>query len=230
MTRRPATCVATILRPGKTPDGKEVRAHLRRLVRRIRQHWPDTRITIRGDSHYGRREAMDWCGSRTASGYIFGLSTNAVPRRSGLCQDGYPAVCVRRAVGEASMWCATTSRPATPRKSWRHARRVVARIEATTRKGLDVRYVVTNITHEYPRRWLYDGLYCARGQAENLIKRHKSQLGLRPDQLPLAARQPDAADHLHTAAYWLMRTVRDTIPKPQPLASGADSPPSSCGC
>ena len=29
-------CVLTILRPGKTPDGKEVRAHLRRLVRRIR--------------------------------------------------------------------------------------------------------------------------------------------------------------------------------------------------
>src|SRR5665213_1124036 len=54
-------CVLTILRPGKTPDGKEMSAHLRRLVRRIRLHWPNTRITIRGDSHYGRREAMDWC-------------------------------------------------------------------------------------------------------------------------------------------------------------------------
>jgi hypothetical protein len=30
-------CVLTVLRPGKTPDGKEVRAHLRRLVRRIRR-------------------------------------------------------------------------------------------------------------------------------------------------------------------------------------------------
>ena len=30
-------CVLTVLRPGKTPDGNEVRAHLRRLVRRIRQ-------------------------------------------------------------------------------------------------------------------------------------------------------------------------------------------------
>jgi hypothetical protein len=25
---------------------------------------------------------------------------------------------------------------------------------------------------------------------------------------------------LHTAAYWLMRTVRDAIPRPQPLAGG----------
>ena len=47
-TSRP---VAMLLRPGKTPSGKEVRGHLRRLVRRIRQHWPQTRITIRGDGH-----------------------------------------------------------------------------------------------------------------------------------------------------------------------------------
>src|SRR5947208_14157764 len=32
--------VAVLLRPGKTPSGKEVRGHLRRLVRRIRRHWP----------------------------------------------------------------------------------------------------------------------------------------------------------------------------------------------
>src|SRR5947199_5599835 len=45
-TSRP---VAILLRPGKTPSGPEVRAHLRRLVRRIRKHWPNTRLTIRGD-------------------------------------------------------------------------------------------------------------------------------------------------------------------------------------
>src|ERR1700722_3087791 len=70
-------CVLAILRPGKTPDGKEVRGHLRRLVRRIRRHWPRTRITIRGDSHYGRREAMDWCETNDVD-YVFGLSKNAV--------------------------------------------------------------------------------------------------------------------------------------------------------
>src|SRR6266513_2484044 len=43
--------VAVLLRPGKTPSGKEVRGHLRRLVRRIRRHWPTTHITIRGDGH-----------------------------------------------------------------------------------------------------------------------------------------------------------------------------------
>ena len=50
-TSRP---VAVVLRPGKTPSGVEVRAHLRRLVRRIRKRWPATRITFRGDGHYAR--------------------------------------------------------------------------------------------------------------------------------------------------------------------------------
>jgi len=54
-------CVTTILRPGKTPSGKEVRGHLRRLTRSVRKHWPNTRILSRGDSHYGRKKAMDWC-------------------------------------------------------------------------------------------------------------------------------------------------------------------------
>ena len=53
--------MAVLLRPGKTPSGAEVRGHLRRLIRRIRQHWPQTHITIRGDGHYGRPEVMEWC-------------------------------------------------------------------------------------------------------------------------------------------------------------------------
>src|SRR5437899_1145569 len=60
-TSRP---VAVLLRPGKTPSGIEIRGHLRRLVRRIRKHWPATRITIRGDGHYGRPEVMEWCDQK----------------------------------------------------------------------------------------------------------------------------------------------------------------------
>jgi hypothetical protein len=50
--------VAVLLRPGKTSSGKEVRGHLRRLVHRIRRHWPATHIAIRGDGHYGRPQVM----------------------------------------------------------------------------------------------------------------------------------------------------------------------------
>ena len=58
----------------------EIRGHLRRLVRRIRRHWPNTRLTIRGDGHYGRPEVMAWCEANAVD-YIFGLPGNAVLSR-----------------------------------------------------------------------------------------------------------------------------------------------------
>jgi hypothetical protein len=206
-------CVLTILRPGKTPDGKEVRAHIRRLVRRIRRHWPKTNITIRGDSHYGRREAMDWCEHNGVQ-YIFGLPPNGVLATQIFEQTD--EVCVRRASANLDVVRDYTE-TRYGAKSWTHPRRVVARIEAT-RKGLDTRYVVTNITVG-TARWLYDSLYYARGQAENLIKQPKSQLA--SDRT--SCRSPLANQMrliLHTAAYWLMLAVRNAIPKPQPLAGG----------
>ena len=206
-------CVLTILRPGKTPDGKEVRAHIRRLVRRIRRHWPKTVITIRGDSHYGRKEAMSWCEQNGVQ-YIFGLPPNAILAAQVFAKTD--EVCVRRASANLDVVRDYTE-TRYGAKSWPQPRRVVARIEAT-RKGLDTRYVVTNITVG-SAEWLYDSLYCARGQAENLIKRHKSQLA--SDRT--SCRSPLANQMrliLHTAAYWLVLVVRNAIPKPQPLASG----------
>ena len=136
-------CVLTILRPGKTPDGKEVRAHLRRLVRRIRLHWPNTRITIRGDSHYGRREAMDWCEKNGVQ-----LRLRPVQERSSWTpwSSRRPTKCASGARSAKLDVVRDYTETRYAAKSWSRRRRVVARIEAT-RKGLDIRYVVTNIAH-----------------------------------------------------------------------------------
>jgi len=208
-TSRP---VAVLLRPGKTPSGMEIRNHLRRLVRRIRSHWPHTRLTVRGDGHYGRPEVMAWCEGNGVD-YIFGLPGNAVLDR--LVEAAADDVRVRRAEGEAPVVRRYTE-TSYGAKSWRCQRRVAARIEAST-LGLDIRYVVTNLTHG-SAEWLYDTLYCARGQAENLIKLHKTQLA--SDRT--SCRSPLANQVrlvLHTGAYWLMLALRDTIPRPQPLAT-----------
>ena len=212
-------CVVTIPREGKTPNGKELRAHIRRLVRRIRLHWPATIINIRGDSHYGRKEAMDWCDDNGVK-YIFGLGPNKI-----LAQKVFAKlhdVCVRRAAGQLDKvrGFATTRHGA---KSWSRPRRVLARLEAA-KKGADVRLdplrgsSVTSLTKGTARQ-LYEDIYCARGQAGNLIKRHKSQLasGRTSCRSPLANQMRLI---LHTAAYWLMRTIRDAIPKSEPLANG----------
>ena len=66
-------------------------------------------------------------------------------------------------------------------------------------------------------RHLYEAVYCARGQAENLIKWHKVQLvsGWTSCQSPLANQFRLV---LHTMAYWLMLVPRHAVPRTMPLA------------
>ena len=71
ITGRP---VVMILRPGKTPDGAEVALVLRHIVRAIRARWPKVDILVRGDSHYGRPEAM--AGASATGSARFGLAGN----------------------------------------------------------------------------------------------------------------------------------------------------------
>jgi hypothetical protein len=191
--------VAIVLRPGKTPSGVEVRAHLRRRVRRVRTRWPLTHLTIRGDSHYARPEAMAFCEQSGVS-YLFGLAGSR------------PLASKVQDTADAVRGFAETKHRA---KSWSCERRVVARIEAT-RLGLDIRFVVTNLTGTSPHV-VYEILYCARGQAENWIKFHKAHLA--SDRT--SCRRAEANQVrlvLHTAAYWLMLAVREAIPALRDLA------------
>ena len=203
--------VAVILRPGKTPSGKEAAGYLRRLYHRIRRHWPKTRLTLRGDGHYGRPEMMDFC-EKHGLDYLFGVTgTKALAAKVEHVAD--PIRVERAETGSAAVRGFAETRHAA--KSWKKQRRVVARIEATP-LGLDIRYVVTSLEDPSPED-IYARLYCARGQAENLIKLHKAQL--KSDRT--SCRSPLANQMrlvLHTAAYWLMLTVRDAVPKTHALA------------
>ncbi len=203
--------VAMILRPGKTPTGKEIRGHLRRLVRRIRRRWPTTRILIRGDSHYGRAEVMEWC-EKNGLDYIFGLPGNKVLTR--LVDESADDIRTRRALEQKPVLRGYVETRYNA-KSWKAERRACARIEATT-MGLDIRFVVTNLGNSSAEH-IYDVIYCARGQAENLIKMHKSQLASdRTSCRSAIANQFRLV--LHTAAYWLMLTLREAVPKTHRLA------------
>lgn len=202
--------VAVILREGRTPAGMEVRTILKHVIGRIRGHWPKVRILVRGDSHYGRAEAMEWCEEQGVD-YIFGFGGNPVLKA--MTREVADALCVERATSSAAKLrtFATLSYAA---KGWNKQRRMAARI-AATRNGLDIRYVVTSL--KGTAKHLYETVYCGRGQAENFIKWHKAQLA--SDRT--SCRDPKANQFrliLHTAAYWLMLTARNAIAKRSPLA------------
>jgi hypothetical protein len=197
--------VAVILRPGKTPYGAEVALVLRHIIRRIRARWPKVDILVRGDSHYGRHEAMSWC-ERERVGYIFGLAGNEVLlRRVAILAE---EVALARVEGGAEK-VRRFGEFAYAAKTWGVQRRVIARVEASDR-GSDSRFIVSNLAGT--PRWLYEAVYCARGQAENLVKAHKLHLASdRTSCTKAAANQFRLV--LHTAAYWLLHTLRGLVPK-----------------
>jgi hypothetical protein len=199
--------VAAILRPGKTPSGTEVRTILRHAVGRIRKRWPRVEIVVRGDSHYGRPEALGWCEDN-GIGYVFGLSGNAVlaAQVAPLAEDAALRR-LGRAEPEAKVRRYADLRYAAG--SWRRERRVIARVEAST-AGCDSRFVVTNLAAK-PKA-LYERLYCARGQMENLIKAHKTHLASDRTSCHHATANQFRLI-LHSAAYWLMHALRAAAPK-----------------
>jgi len=186
-TSRP---VAVLLRPGKTPSGIEVRSHLRRLVRRIRRHWPQTQITIRGDGHYGRPEVMEWCDVNGVD-FVFGLPGNAVLDRA--VDEIADDIRTHRALDK--MPCLRGFAETTYRaKTWNIARRAVA--HRGHHQG--PRHPLRRNQHRdrIGRAYLRDALLRQRagGKFDQITQ---GATGLRPHELPQSARQPDAAHSSH---------------------------------
>jgi hypothetical protein len=197
--------VAVFLRPGKTPGGAEVALVLRHVVRAIRRRWPAVEIVIRGDGHYSRPEALDWL-ERNRVGYIFGLAGNRVllGKVRHLAEDA----AVSR-IDDAAVKVRRYGAFRYAAKTWPIERQVIARVEASA-QGSDSRFVVTNL--KGAPRWLYEELYCARGQAENLIKAHKLHLASHRTSCSKATANQFRL-LVHTAAYWLLHTLRGLAPK-----------------
>jgi hypothetical protein len=217
------TPVATILRPARTPKGTEVRTVVKHVTKRLRQHWPSTRIIWRGDSHYGRVEAMEWAEDDGAD-YIFGLAGNTtLDALVAGTADNLRFHHAKSSQTKLRTYASFTYQAG----SWTRPRKVVARLECslqpdageTTSTGMrqevDIRYVVTSLKGS--AQHLYENVYCQRGQMENLIKLHKAQLASdRMSCHSATANQVRLA--LHTAAFWLMHGVRAAIPQTNPLA------------
>jgi hypothetical protein len=219
------TPVATILRPARTPKGTEVRTVIKHVTKRLRLHWPNTRIVWRGDSHYGRVEAMEWAEDDGVD-YIFGLAGNTT--LDALVAETADNLRFHHAASSEAKLRTYTSFMYQA-NSWARPRKVVARLECSLRpdtggeiistgmrQEVDIRYVVTSL--KGTAQHLYEDVYCQRGQMENLIKLHKAQLA--SDRMSChSATANQVRLVLHTAAFWLMHGVRAAIPRTNPLAN-----------
>ena len=151
-----------------------------RIVAHIRSRWPLARILVRADSGFAREELMAWC------------EANAVHFLLGLAKTDRLIAEIKSELDRAAVQSRRTGKPArrfkdfkwTTRTSWSRVRRVVAKAE-WTKDEANPRFVVTSLARaECKARYLYEKLYCARGDMENRIK--ECQLDLYADRTSTA--------------------------------------------
>ena len=151
-----------------------------RVITRIRARWPRTRILLRADSGFAREDLMAWCEANGID-FLFGLARNerlaaeiapeldlvaAKSRRTGRPERRF----------KSFMWMT--------RRTWSRKRRVVAKAEWTNGEA-NPRFVVTSLRRdECKAKYLYEKVYCARGEMENRIK--ECQLDLYADRTSAA--------------------------------------------
>ncbi|HZB91134.1 MAG TPA: IS1380 family transposase [Stellaceae bacterium] len=151
-----------------------------RIVAQVRARWPRVRILLRADSGFAREALMAWCEANGVD-YLFGLAKN----------DRLIAE-IEAELAQAGETSRRTGKPArrfkefqwATRDSWSRRRRVIAKAEYTGGEA-NPRFIVTSLTRaEGEARYLYERVYCARGDMENRIK--ECQLDLFADRTSTA--------------------------------------------
>jgi hypothetical protein len=134
------------------------------------------RFLLRADSGFAREDLMAWCEANGVD-FPFGLAKNerliaeietdldvvaAKSRRTGPMERRF----------KSFMWAT--------RRTWSRRRRIVAKAEWTHGEA-NPRFVVTSLGHhECKAKYLYEKLYCARGDMENRIKEMPARPLCRP--------------------------------------------------
>ena len=191
--------LVSYLRSSQIDPARHSWAILALLVKSLRQHWPNTAIIFRGDSGFCRWRLLRWC-DRHGVGYIVGLAQNKRIRRkaAGLMAE---AEALYYQTGKKQRRFTSMAYGA---RSWDKARRVIAKAEHSSR-GANPRFVVTNLPQG--DQYLYDKVYCARGDMENRIK--DQQLDLFADRTSCHRWWPNQCRQLLSGlAYTLIEGLR----------------------
>ena len=191
--------LVSYLRPSRIDGAKHAWAILALLVKRLRQTWPKVRVLLRADSGFCRWKMLRWC-ERHRVDYLVGIARN----------DRLAAQ-AKAFIDKAEQHFQQTGRKQRrfhemyyAAGTWDKRRRIIVKAEHTA-QGSNPRYLVTNLKAQ--PKYLYDQLYCARGEAENRIK--EQQLDLFADRTSCHAWWPNQFRLLLSSlAYTLLEALR----------------------
>ena len=193
-----------LLRSGKASGLTGTRGLLRELIRKLRELFPGVIIRVRLDAGFAAAEMFEFLEAQGVE-YVVAIAANAV-----LLKMAEPHLI------EARLQAVLTGASARQYAflhyqagTWPHPRWVVLKAEVLVQSGCEnkdnPRFVVTNLSNA--AEYLYESIYCVRGDSENRIKELKLSLGLgRTSCSAFAANQFRVL--LVWAAYALMQELR----------------------
>ena len=159
---------AAVLRPGNVTAAAGAVGILRRLMALIRRSFPKARIRVRLDGGFSNPELLAFLDGEPGVEYVAAMASNAVLQRRAEEAMQYARVLAgvtdqtEHVYGEANYAAGT----------WDRERRVIVKAEVVHAEGKaprdNPRFVVTNM--KQTPQWLYEEVYCQRGEIENRIK------------------------------------------------------------
>lgn len=195
--------LAARLRSSSVDGAHGAKDEVARIVAQLRERWPNVSIVIRADSGFCRDDLMTWCEGNGVK-YVLGLAGNPrITRR------------IARESRKAKLKSKRTGKPARvfadfeyrTRDSWSAKRRVIGKAEWTQGEA-NPRFIVTNVDPAFgAAQFMYERIYCQRGEMENRIK--ECQGDLFADRTPAPTMRANQLRlWLASFAYVLMCTVR----------------------
>lgn len=161
--------VAAVLRPGNVSGSCGAVGILRRLIARLGEAFPKAKFRVRLDGGFAAPEVLEFLDCEPKVEYLVNLGANAVLKRKAEAamkrarRDAKISEQTEHVYGECQY---------RTRKTWPWKRRVIYKAEVVRAVGKEPkdnpRFVVTNMKQN--PQWLYEDVYCQRGDLENRIK------------------------------------------------------------
>jgi len=197
--------LAAVLRPGNAPAKLGAVGVLRRVLERLRRAFPKTRFRVRLDGGFACPEILDFLDEQSDVNYVVAMAKNLTLE--------WKAERFMRSARKLSRQSEKTEHVYGEcryrAKSWDRERRVIIKAEVVRHPGRDLkenpRFVVTNLSST--PQWIYEKVYCGRGEIENRIK--ELHHGLEIDRTSCSRFWANQLRVLLTAAaYVLMQELR----------------------
>jgi Transposase DDE domain group 1 len=159
---------AAVLRPGNVTAAAGAVGILRRLMALIRSSFSKVRIRVRLDGGFANPELMAFLDAQAGVEYVVAMASNAVLNRK--AEEAMEVARLLAGLTDQTEHVYDEVRYAAG--SWKEERRVIIKAEVVRADHKEPkdnpRFVITNM--KQTSQWLYEEVYCQRGEIENRIK------------------------------------------------------------